>query len=85
MVRVKVRKEDVRDLMAVHTGLDQIHQRARTEIQQERLIRLHQIAGGSAGGMNISAGAEDRQFHSSAKSSRDKDDSERQSSPQPSC
>jgi hypothetical protein len=65
MVRVKMGDQNVRDPMSVHAGLNEIHQCSRAEIQQKRLIGLHQIAGCSAGGMDIGSGAENRQTHSS--------------------
>lgn len=65
VVRVKMGEENVRDLVPVHSGLNEIHQGARAEIQQNSVIRLHQIAGRSAGGMDISAGAENGELHRS--------------------
>jgi len=69
MVRVKMGEQHMRDPMAVHAGFDEVHQRARTKIHQERLIRLHQIAGGGAGGMHVCTGTENRQAHRSNYSS----------------
>jgi len=51
--------------MAIHAALDQIHQRARAEIQQKSLIRLHQVAGRRPGRMDIGTGAENSQTHRS--------------------
>jgi hypothetical protein len=45
--------------MAVRPALDEIHQGTRAEIEQQRLIRFDQIAGGGPGGMDIRPGAQD--------------------------
>lgn len=65
VVRVKMGEENMRDPVPVHSGLDEIHQGPRAEIQQHGVIRLHQIPGRRAAGMDIGTGAENRQTHRS--------------------
>lgn len=49
IVRVKVSAQNMRDPMAAHTGFDEVHQGVRTTIQQNIMIRAHQIAGSGSG------------------------------------
>lgn len=53
VVGVKMREQDVRDPMPVYPGLDQVHQGTGTKIEQEVLIRTHQIACRSTAGMDV--------------------------------
>ncbi|NJL18417.1 MAG: hypothetical protein HC938_15890 [Nitrospira sp.] len=53
----------MRDLVPVHAGLDQIHEGARTEIEQNLLVRTHQIAGRSTSGMDVGTGAKNSESH----------------------
>lgn len=60
---MKVTEENVLELMAVHAGLDQVHQAARAEVKQQKPIGLHQITGGGPGRVHIGAGSEDSHAH----------------------
>ena len=57
VVSVKMGKEDVRDLVPVHTSFDQVHQGAWAEIEQNLLVRTHQLAGRSTRRMHVGSGA----------------------------
>jgi hypothetical protein len=50
-----MRKQNVADPVPVYTSFDQVHQRSRAEIQQERLIGLNQISGCRPRAMDICA------------------------------
>ena len=60
---MEMREQDVPDSVTVCPGLHEIHERPWTKIQQERLVGLDQIARRCSRGMDIGAGAEDRQAH----------------------
>lgn len=51
------------DPMPIHARLDQVHQRAGTEVQEDVLIRAHQVACGGASGMHIGTGAKNGYAH----------------------
>jgi hypothetical protein len=55
VIGMVMRKQNVGDPVPVHTGFDQVHQRSRAEIQQERLIGLNQISGCRPRAMDICA------------------------------
>ncbi len=61
MVSVEMRKQNVRDRVAIDAALDQVRERARTEIQQKGLIRLDEISGCGARGVHIGSGPQDRE------------------------
>ena len=63
MVGMEMRKQNVGDLMAIHTALDQIHQRTRAKVQQHGVVRLDEIPGSGAGRVDIGAGTENGQMH----------------------
>ncbi len=63
VVGVEMRKENVRDPVAVDAGFDEIAQGARAKIQQQRLVRTHQITGRRAPRMNVRAGSQNGQLH----------------------
>ena len=58
VVRMKMREQKVRDLVPIDPSLDQIHQGAGAEIEEEVLIGAHQIPGRSTGGMDVRSGTE---------------------------
>ena len=60
VVGVKMREQNVRDGVAIDPALDQVGECARTEIQQKGLIRLDEIPGCGARGVNIRSGPQDR-------------------------
>ena len=51
------------DLVPIHTGFDQVHQRARAKIEKDVLIRAHQISSRSPRGMHIGTRTENGQAH----------------------
>lgn len=53
------------DLVSIHAGLDEIHQGARAKVQENVVIRVHQIPGCSAGRMQIGPGPENGYTHRS--------------------
>jgi hypothetical protein len=55
---MKMREQKVRDLVPIDPGLDQIHQGAGAEIEEEVLIGAHQIPGRSTGRMDVRSGTE---------------------------
>ena len=63
MVRVKMGKQDVPDLVPIHPGFDQVHQGAGAKIEENVLVRTHQIARRGPRRVHIGPGAEDRQTH----------------------
>ncbi len=58
-------KEDVCDLVPVHAGLDQVHQGARAKIEQNLLVRTHQVPGRSTRRMDVGSRPKNRQAHRS--------------------
>ena len=66
VIGVVVRKQDMRNTMPVDAGFDEIHQRARAEIQQHDLVGVNEIAGGGPCRMDIRAGSKDGKAHSVA-------------------
>ena len=58
VVRMKMREQQMRDLVPIHSGLDQVHQGTGAEIEEEVLIGAHQIPGRSTGGMDVRSGTE---------------------------
>ena len=56
-------KEDMGNAVAIHAGLQQIHQGAGSEVEQEWLVGAEEIAGSSAGLVDVRAGPENRQMH----------------------
>ena len=59
MVGMKMGEQQVRDLVPIHTSFDQVHQGTRAEIQEEVLIRAHEIPGRRTGGVDVGPGTED--------------------------
>ncbi len=57
VVGVIVGEENVGDPMPIHTGLQEIRQRARTKIQQDRMVGADEIARCCSRGMYVCAGA----------------------------
>lgn len=55
---MKMGEQNVRDLMSIYPGLDQVHQGTWAEIEQEVLIGVHQISCRSTGGMDVGSGTE---------------------------
>ena len=53
----------MRDAMAVDTGLHEVRQCARPEVEKDVVIRAHQISGRRASRMHISPGTENGQTH----------------------
>lgn len=64
MVRVKMGYQNVGDLISIHAGFDEVHQGARAKIQQNIVIRAHQIAGGGTARVHIGTGPKNGQLHS---------------------
>jgi hypothetical protein len=63
VIGMKMGEQDVRDLVSIHTGFDQVHQSARTEIQYKMLIRAHKIASGRPRRVYIGSGTENGESH----------------------
>src|SRR2546427_11605897 len=63
MIRMVMREEDVPQPVAVGADLDEVHQRARPEVEEQQLVGLDQVAGGRACGMQVRAGTEHGQAH----------------------
>ncbi len=63
VIGVEVREQDVANRVPVDSGLHDIGQRPRPEVQEQKLISLNDIAGCRAPGMDIGTGAEDGQAH----------------------
>lgn len=53
VVGVKMGEQNVRDLVPIDPGLNQVHQGTRAEIKQELLIGAHQIPSRSTGWMDV--------------------------------
>ena len=65
VIGVIMGKQDVRDTVAIHSRLDEIHQRTGTEIQQDELVGLDEIARCGPRRMNIGPGSKNRKMHRS--------------------
>jgi hypothetical protein len=63
VVRVKMGKQDVRDPVPIHTGPDEVHQGAGATIEEDVLVRAHQIAGRGTRGMHIGPRAKNGESH----------------------
>jgi hypothetical protein len=63
MIRVVVSDEEMLDPVAVRADLDEVHQRAGPEVEEQQLVGLDQVAGGRARGMHVRAGTEYGQAH----------------------
>lgn len=57
--------QNMSDLISIHAGFDEVHQGARAKIQQNIVIRAHQIAGGGTARVHIGTGPKNGQLHSS--------------------
>ena len=58
VIGMKMGKQNMRDLVPIHTGFDQVHQRARAKIQDDRLIRPYQIPSRGTRGMHVGSRTE---------------------------
>lgn len=65
IVRVKVSAQNVRDPMAAHTGFDEVHQGVRTTMQQNIVIRAHQIASSGSARMHTRTGPKNGKLYGS--------------------
>ncbi len=63
VIGMKMGEQDVRDPMPVHPGFDQVHQGAGAEIEEDVLVRAHQIASSGTRGMHIGPGAKNGESH----------------------
>jgi len=63
MVGVVVRKQNMCNPMPVDTGLNEVHERARAEIQHNKLVGVNEIAGGGPSGMDVRPGSKDCKAH----------------------
>ena len=63
VIGVKMREQQMRNLVPVHSGLDQVHQSARAKIEQNVLICAHQIPGRGTRGVDIGPGTKNGESH----------------------